>query len=94
MGYFLGNKIPEFNPFWEEEAYKDEPEYWQWYHLGYEDGINDYSHIQDSNEKLKCRIEQLENLLAANVRVIKQEILNEQKQEREVQNEQSLDNKD
>lgn len=74
MGYFLGNRIPDYYPLWEE--HKDEPDWWKWYHLGYDEGYGEGSEYKDKIETLEQENEALRGLLAANVRV-KEEIRKE-----------------
>ena len=69
MGYYLNKKIPEYTGFWDEDWNKDKPDWWKFYHLGYEDGyqvgmqnIDRYKNIED-----ECKA--LESLLDANFRV-------------------------
>lgn len=85
MGYFLGEKMPEYNPFWEEPEYEDKPDWWKWYHFGYDDGYGSGSNYRgedlDTIDSLRDKIESLENLLSANIRVIKDELRKEIDQE-------------
>lgn len=77
MGYFLGQKIPNYNIFWEEDRYKDMPDYWKWFHLGYDEGYDDYGQDPDNEAKLAKENEALKALIAANYRVIREEIRKE-----------------
>lgn len=81
MGYFLGKRIPEYNPLWEEKDYEDKDDYWKWFHLGYDEGYGE-GHGQylldfETKEKLVQENEALRALIAANYRTMKQEILKE-----------------
>ena len=69
MGGFLGYHIPEYNPFWEEDAYKDQPDYWKWYHLGYDDGMAEQQVYIVEQSKLSQENDSLRALIAANIRV-------------------------
>lgn len=69
MGYFLDNKIPDYNPLWEEEAYQDMPDYWKWYHLGYQDGEFLSFEYKERAEKAEQELEGLRALCSANHRV-------------------------
>lgn len=74
MGYFRGKHIPDyFDPFWEERDLEDHE---AWFHLGYETGFSDVNRsLATAREKeLETRIEQLESLIAANYRVMKEEL--------------------
>lgn len=77
MGRFRDHRIPDYNPFWEEKIYEDEDDYWHWYHLGYQEGWTVANEDTESRQVLKQRIAQLEDLLSANVRVMKAEIKKE-----------------
>lgn len=81
MGYFLGEKMPTYNPLWEEPHYKDEPDWWKWYHLGHQDGYIEGSSYRDKLDNLEQENESLRGLLTANVRVIKEELRKELDQE-------------
>jgi hypothetical protein len=75
MGYYNGKHIPEYyDPWWEERENITEHE--AFYFLGFEDGREDASqHLRDEErKKYELRIEQLENLISANVRTIKAEL--------------------
>jgi len=85
MGTMYGVRL-EYNPFWEEkehQAYMSEGS--QLYCAGYDDGYAAGSQYFERTGKEFERLEKenatLKGLLAANVRVIKQEIIKEQQQE-------------
>jgi hypothetical protein len=77
MGYFLGQKMPEYNPFWEEPEYADQPDWWKWYHLGYEDGYGQYPIDTEPARKVAQENEALKALIAANYRTMREEIKKE-----------------
>lgn len=77
MGSFLGQHLPEYNPFWEEKDYDDKPDWWKWYHLGYDDGYASHEFPVSEYQRLQKENEQLRDLLSANVRVMKAEIKKE-----------------
>lgn len=82
MGYFRSGKIPEYNPFWEDEEHQEhQPEHWFWYHLGYDDGHRDGAYraglTTEEIEKVVLENESLKALLDANVRVIKEDLKKE-----------------
>ena len=76
MGYFLGHKIPEYNPFWEEDTYNDKPNWWKWYHLGHDDGYStgydEGSYALHQQSEMSKRINALESLLETRARLDKQ----------------------
>jgi len=77
MGYYNGKRIPDgWDPWWEERE-TPPPEHEAFYFIGYEDGLAEGLGDGESKEKLKRRISQLEDLLSANVRVIKEELKKE-----------------
>lgn len=69
MGYFLGNKIPQYDPFWEEDYMKDQPDWWKWFHLGHEDGYATGSSYSRKLEDLEQENESLKTLISANKRL-------------------------
>lgn len=79
MGYYLGKKIPVRDPWWEER--KDMEDYEKWWNLGFEEGYNEGSlyfktdHVE--NQKLLLENSSLKQLLEANIRVIKQDLMKE-----------------
>ncbi len=82
MGSYHGKRIPDnYDPWWEERDYEEEQSHWYWWHLGYQDGhrLGYDRGLTESEEitTLKQRIESLEGLISANVRVIKEELKTE-----------------
>lgn len=89
MARYGGHRIPdEYHSNWAKTMSLGE--WWEWWHLGYEDGISqaewDYGipHNEEDRkdtlkivEQLRLENEQLKNLLSANVRVIKKELRKE-----------------
>lgn len=80
MGRFLGERIPDYNPFWEEpEHQENQPDWWKWYHLGHDDGYA-YAEVYQTSlevDKLRSKVEALEALIAANFRVNKDLVLDD-----------------
>lgn len=72
MGYFLGQKMPDYNPFWEEPAYADQPDWWKWYHFGHEEGYAVGNAFYENRERLFEENEALRNLLDTRARLDKQ----------------------
>lgn len=93
MARYGGYRIPEsYSPDWEKHGM---PEYYQWWHLGYEDGVWqtkwEYGIPDEDTETGKETISQIEKLeqenralkalIGANVRVIKEELRKENQNE-------------
>ena len=84
MARYNNHRVPDsYDPNWKKY---DLGEYWDWWHLGYEDGVSDikFEYGLDEQEGAQIRIEKLEQenrqlkaLLGANVRVIKEELRKE-----------------
>lgn len=79
MGRFNGHHIPdEYDPNWSNRM--DYIDGWKWWHIGYEDAKLAYHLDEETEDKIKRLNKEngtLRDLLAANVRVIKAELLKE-----------------
>jgi hypothetical protein len=71
MGTFLGVRT-EYKPFWEEREELSDLE--KMYHVGYEDGYDEGSEDRERLKTLEQENESLRGLLGANIRVIREEI--------------------
>lgn len=61
--------MPDYNPFWEEPEYKNQPDYWKWYHFGYDVGHQSYAVPAEDTDKLIKENEALKALIEANIRL-------------------------
>lgn len=71
MGYFLGKKIPDYDPWWQEREGLEDHE--KWYHLGrdegYAEGYSQYGKDGFEYGKLERENESLKALIAVNKRL-------------------------
>lgn len=88
MSRYGGHRIPDYySDDWEKHGM---PEYYQWWHLGYEDGVSNtkFDYDIDNNttestkgetelEKLRKENKSLRSWIEANIRVMKKEIQKE-----------------